>query len=142
MLGHRGISFSRGRQLSRWSGRQSKGTEGDSADIQDFAEHVLRKESRLTSRFASFTTELKIARKFTSASDVRFIRKAELAKLRALESQGTIKMWYRDQVFNSMMSGPRRLAKQAADVRAAMRRNHEILIEGKIPAEILRIMND
>jgi hypothetical protein len=68
--------------------------------------------------------------------------KAELAKLRALESQGIIRIWYPDQVFDGMMSGPRRLAKQAADVRAAMRRNHEILIEGEIPAEIFRTMNE
>jgi hypothetical protein len=118
------------------------GSEADAADIQDFAEHVLRKEARLTSRFTSFTTEVKIARKFTSASDSRFIRKSELAKLIVLESQGTIRIWDADQVFEAMAIGPRKLAKQAADVRAAMRRNRELLIEGEIPAEVLGFVNE
>jgi hypothetical protein len=118
------------------------GPEADAADIQGFAVHVLRKESRLTSRFTSFTTEVKIARKFTSASDSRFIRKAELAKLMVLESQGTIRMWDPDQVFEAMAIGPRKLTKQAADVRAAMRRNRELLIEGEIPAQVLGLVNE
>jgi hypothetical protein len=118
------------------------GPEADTADIQDFAEHVLRKESRLTSRFTSFTTEMKVARRFTSASDNRFIRKVELASLIDLESQGIIRMWDPDQVFEAMASGPRRLAKQAGDVRAAMSKNFELLIEGEIPPEVIRFVNE
>jgi hypothetical protein len=118
------------------------GPEADASDIQNFADHVLRKESRRTSRFTSFTTEVKLARKFTSASDNRFIRKADPAKLRGLESQGTIRMWDPDRVFEVTRDGPRKLARQAADVRAAMRRNSEILIEGRIPAEVLRPVTD
>jgi hypothetical protein len=108
------------------------GLEADLADIQDFAGHVLRKESRVTSRFTSFTLEVKIARRFTSVADSRFIRKVELAKLRILESQGVIQIWDPDQVLEAMRKGASKLAKQAADVRAAMRRNREVLIEGQV----------
>jgi hypothetical protein len=118
------------------------GPEADAADIQNFADHVLRKESRLSSRFTSFTTEVKIARKFTSAPEGQFVRKAELARLKALEAQGIIRIWDPDQVFEAMKDRPRKLAKQAADVRAAMRRNREILIEGQIPAGVLTGVNE
>jgi hypothetical protein len=118
------------------------GPEADAADIQGFAEHVLRKESRLTSRFTSFTTAVKIARKFTAASDSRYLRKVEMAKLIVLESQGIIRIWDPAQVFEAMANGPRKLIKQAADVRAAMRRNREFLIEGQIPAKVLVIVNE
>jgi hypothetical protein len=113
------------------------GAEADAAEIQNFADHVLRKESKVTSRFTSFTTEMKIAIKFTKAADVRRVSKAELTKLRNLESQGTIRIWNPDQVFDAAQNSPRKLARQAGDVRAAMRRNSEILIEGQIPPGIL-----
>ncbi len=114
------------------------GAEADAADIQDFAEHVLRKESNRTSRYVSFTTEVKVARGFTSASDNRFVHKAELAVLQALVAQGVIRIWNPDQVAAALAEGRRKLAKQAADVRAAMERNSEILIEGQIPDGILQ----
>ena len=107
------------------------GPEADAADIQNLANHVLRKESRLSSRFRSSTTDVKIARKVASAPEGRFIRKAELAKLRALEAQGVIRLWDPDQVFEGMRDGPRKLAKQAADVRAATRRNRRVFKEGQ-----------
>jgi hypothetical protein len=80
---------------------------------------------------------MKIAIKFTKAADVRRVSKAELTKLRNLESQGTIRIWNPDQVFDAAQNSPRKLARQAGDVRAAMRRNSEILIEGQIPPGIL-----
>ena len=114
------------------------GEEADSADIQDFAEHVLRKESTRSSRFTSFTEELKIARSiFTSAADNRFVIKVELSALRELESKGAIRIWDPEQVSNLLNQGPRKLAKRAADVRTAMRRNREVLVEGRIPGEII-----
>jgi hypothetical protein len=118
------------------------GPEADAADIQNFADHVLRKESRLTSRFTSFTTELKIAGRFTSAADKRSIRKVESAKLQLLESQGIIRQWDPDQVFEVMKEMSGKLAKQSGDVRAAMRKNREILIEGQIPAELVMPVNE
>lgn len=116
------------------------GEEADSADIQNFADHVLRKESNKTSRYVSFTTDTKIARKFTSAADNHNVRKVEMATLRELESQGAIKIWKPDQVYDALKCGPKKLAKQAGDVRTAMRRNREILIEGQIPAEVLQFV--
>jgi hypothetical protein len=118
------------------------GFEADLADIQNFSDHVLRKESRLTSRFTSFTSEVKIARRFTSMADSRFIRKVELATLRVLESQGIIRIWDPDQVFEAMRDGASKQAKQAADVRAAMRRNRELLIEGQVSEGAFALVYD
>jgi hypothetical protein len=117
------------------------GAEADAADIQNFADHVLRKESSRSSRYASFSEELKVARKFTSGPDNRFVCKAGMAALRELEAQGIVKIWDPDQVYEALRAGPKKLAKQAADVRAAMRRNGEILIEGRIPADVLERVN-
>lgn len=113
------------------------GVEADGADIQNFADHVLRKESNRTSRYSSFTEEVTVARKFTSASDNRYVSKADMTSLRELEAQGVIRIWDPDQVHVVLREGPRKLAMQASDVRAAMRRNSEILVEGQIPAGIL-----
>ena len=115
--------------------------EADAADIQNVADHVLRKESSRSSRYTSFTEEVKVARKFTSAPDNRCVSKADLAALRELEVQGVIRIWDPDQGYAALRAGSKRLAKQAADVRAAMRRNSEILIEGQIPAGILERTN-
>jgi hypothetical protein len=117
------------------------GAEADAADIQDFAEHILRKEPNRTSRYVSFTQDVKVARRFTTACDNRFVRKADLAALRALEAQGEIRVWGPDQVEAGLARGPRKLAKRAADVRAAMVRNSEILIEGQIPGGVLTTTN-
>jgi len=117
------------------------GAEADAADIGNFADHVLRKESKLSSRYTSFTTETKVARTFTSAFDYRYVSEAALARLRGLESQGSLTIWDPDQVYESLGLGPRKLARQAADVRAAMKRNSELLIEGQIPADYLKPVN-
>jgi hypothetical protein len=117
------------------------GSEADAADIQDPAEHVLRKESKRSSRYTSFTEEVKVARKFTSAHDSRYVCKAELAELRDLEVQGVIRIWDADRVYEGLLAAGKKLAKQAADVRIAMRRNSEILIEGQIPASVLEQAN-
>ena len=118
------------------------GLEADLADIQDFAAHVLHKEARLTSRFTSFTSEVKIARRFTSMADSRFIRKVEMARLKVLESEGAIRIWHPDQVFEELMIGASKLAKKAADVRAATRRNREVLIEGQVSEEAFALVYD
>src|SRR5260370_945127 len=114
------------------------GDDADAADLQNFADQVLRKETRLSSRYRSFTDNVRIARRFTSAEDNRNVRKAEVSRLRELESQGVLRLWDADQVFEALQEGPKKLAKQAADVRTAMRRNREILIEGQVPAELLK----
>ena len=117
------------------------GADADAADIQDPAEHVLRKESKRSSRYTSFTDEVKVARKFTSAQDNRRVCKAELAELRNLEAQGVIRIWDPDRVYQVLLASGNKVAKQAADVRVAMRRNSEILIEGQIPAAVLEQAN-
>lgn len=113
------------------------GAEADAAQIQNIADHVLRKESSRTSRYTSFTEEVKVARKFTSAADNRHVCKVDLAVLRSLEASGVIKIWSPDQAHAALKASSRRLARQAADVRAAMIKNSEILIEGQIPAGVL-----
>lgn len=125
----------------RGSVGRALGAEADAADIQNAADHVLRKESSLTSRYTSFTEEVKVARKFTSASDNRYVSKADMAALQDLEAQGVIRIWDSEQVYVELKGGPKKLAKQAADVRAAMNRNSEILIEGQIPEGILQPTN-
>jgi hypothetical protein len=114
------------------------GSDADGADIQDPAEHVLRKECMRSSRYTSFTEEVKVARKFTSAQDNRYVYKAELAELCNLEAQGVIRIWDPDRVHEALLASGKKLAKQAADVRTAMQRNSEILIEGQIPAGVLK----
>ena len=117
------------------------GAEADAADIQNPADHVLRKESNRSSRFASFTEEVKIARKFTSASDNRHVSKVEWSALLECDARAAIRIWTPDRVHTALLAGSRRDARQASDVRAAMARNNEILIEGCIPAEIVHRTN-
>jgi hypothetical protein len=117
------------------------GEKADEAEIQTFADHVLRKESRQTSRYVSFTSEIKIARKFTSASDNRFVAKVAKSTLCELETRGIIKVWEPSAVEAAMGRGPKKLARQAADVRAAMTRNREVLIEGQIPGTVVQAVN-
>ncbi len=78
----------------------------------------------------------------TTASDNRFVRKAELTALRALEAKGEIRIWDPEPVAAALAAGPRKLAKRAADVRAAMVRNSESLIEGQIPGGVLSPTNE
>jgi hypothetical protein len=120
---------------------RERGAEADAADIQDFADHVLRKESNRSSRYVSFTEEVKIARRFTSAADNRFVWKASMNALRDLEQQGVIRIWDPDQVFETLRQAAKKLYRQAGDVRAAMLRNREFLIEGQVPEQVLQRTN-
>lgn len=117
------------------------GVEADSADIQNCADHVLRKESRRSSRYSSFTTEVAIARKFTSAEDNRYIRKVKTTGLLRLIANGTIRLLDPETVYNELLSQEAKLVRQAADVRATMLRNNEVLIEGQLPIEIIETVN-
>ncbi|WP_196349532.1 RHS repeat domain-containing protein [Planctopirus limnophila] len=108
------------------------------AKIQTFAEHVLRKRRNDTSRYTSFSTMLKDAKRFTDAPDNRYISKAEFDALHKLEQDGIIKIHTPESVYQRMMAGTADEVKEAKDVRDAMIRNHEILIEGQIPAGLLK----
>jgi hypothetical protein len=132
----RGDDFYRGGPVGR-----ALGLEADSANIQDFIEHVLRKESNRTSRYVSFTEELKAAERFTLAPDNRHIRKVEWARLQDLASQGIIQIWDAERVYEALSQGSRKLVKKANDVRAAMRRNSELLIEGQLSEEFFERVN-
>jgi hypothetical protein len=117
------------------------GEQADAADIQTLADHVLRKESTKSSRYSSFTTVFKIARKFTSRCDNKNVIKVALKTLRELEAEGTVRVWDPDQVFAALKQQSVKLARQAGDVRAAMRRNREILVEGQIPSSSVERTN-
>jgi hypothetical protein len=99
------------------------GEDADSADIQNCADHVLRKESRRSSRYSSFTAEVAIARKFTSSADNRDVGKVKLNVLRQLESVGAARILDPDCLYNELLALGGKQTRQAADVRAAMRRN-------------------
>lgn len=128
----RGDDYYRGGPIGK-----ALGVEADEADIQDFADHVLRKETRRSSRYTSFTTEVKIAKKFSRAADCRAVVKVKTAVLRELESQNVLRIWNSNQVYERLIRDTKKLAKQAGDVRTAMRRNGEILIEGQVPANVI-----
>src|SRR5690242_10465581 len=89
------------------------GKDAEGADIQDLSEHVLRKQKGRTSRYVSFSKELKIARKFTSSQDNRLVIKAPMNRLRELEASGILILWDADQVFDSLRQGAHKLAKKA-----------------------------
>ena len=64
-----------------------------------------------------------------------------MERLRELEAQGHIKIWTPDEVYEALQNGPKKLRKKAADVRAAMQKNGEILIEGQIPPGMVQGTN-
>ncbi len=117
------------------------GAEADSSDIQSISDHVLRKESGITSRFTSFSEEVKVARKFTSSSDNRYVYRADLGLLRDLETAGTIRLWSPEDVYAMMKASNKKQSNQAADVRSTMVKNSEILVEGQIPESVLSRAN-
>lgn len=112
------------------------GPAADAADIQDFAKHALDKGKK-SSRFTSFTTDTKVARKFPAASDNRYVSKAQMDKLRELEAENVIKIHTPDSVYDALKAAGGKLAKEAVAVRDAMRKTGELLIEGQIPDGVL-----
>lgn len=110
--------------------------EADTADIQTWADHVLRKESGQSSRYLSLTMEIAVARRF-AANDDRHVYKIAAVSLRQLETDRGIRVWHPDDVHEAMLNGPKKMARQANDVWSAMKRNSEILVEGAIPARVV-----
>jgi len=51
-----------------------------------------------------------------------------------LESLGVIRIVDPERAYSILKAGSKRQAKEAGDVRACMKRNFEVLIEGSIPA--------
>jgi hypothetical protein len=109
--------------------------EARAADIQDPADHVLRKASARTSIFVSFTTKLAVADRF--GGDRRSVLKVAVVALQQLESAGTIRMWTPEATWASLRQAGKKAAKHATATRDAMRRNAEVLIEGQIPEDVI-----
>jgi hypothetical protein len=110
------------------------------ADIQSPLEHVLDKEAGDTSIYASFSTAIKIS---GGGGSIRFSNKNRIYKvawetLQSLESRGIIEIYRPDRVAEIIRQHPKKkISKQANNVRAAMEKNGEILIEGQIPCEFV-----
>lgn len=105
------------------------------ADIQNPADHVLRKEPGRTSIYTSFTASLSVAERF---SELRWIIKAEVAALRELEAEGVIRLLLPSDAYELLKASGRRLTNEAGPTRDYMLRNAEILVEGQVPAHIIR----
>jgi hypothetical protein len=110
------------------------GKEAQTADIQNPADHVLRKEPGKTSIYSSFTARLSVAERF---SELRWIVKAEVAALQKLEAEGVIRLLLPSDAYDLLKRSGRRLANEAGPTRDYMLRNAEVLVEGQIPARVI-----
>src|SRR5260370_35221349 len=73
--------------------------EAQAADIQNPADHVLRKEPGRTSIYTSFTARVSVAERF---GELRWIIKAEVAVLRELEADGVIRLLLPSDAFERL----------------------------------------
>ncbi|MEM9213243.1 MAG: hypothetical protein AAGD25_02755 [Cyanobacteria bacterium P01_F01_bin.150] len=107
--------------------------DADLADIQTLWAHVQDKKKNQTSRFVSFS----------SVRQVKFTKKNRIIKiawqdLQRLEEEGKIKIYTPDAVAALMSNHPRtKIRTNAKNVKAAMKKNAEILIEGQIPVNLV-----
>ncbi len=110
--------------------------EAEEAEIQTPWEHVRKKQSEQTSRFVSFSITRRGTAKFTKKNR---ILKATLDALDALKNKGTIKIYTPDDVERLMLAHDKpKVRRLARSVKQDMEKNGEVLIEGLIPAEILK----
>jgi hypothetical protein len=114
--------------------------EATTADIQNPLDHVLNKESEQTSRYVSFSNAITIKggggpKKFTKKNK---ILKIAWEALQQLEAEGIIKIYTPEQVAEMVRQNPKKkISRQANNLKAAMEKNGEILIEGQIPGDII-----
>jgi len=107
--------------------------EANNADIQFPWEHVRRARTTDTSRYSSFTENLKIAKAFGRPYKVQTI------ELIGLELAGVIRILTRQQIVNYMKnSSDAKIRKDANNVNQIMLKNEEVLIEGQIPPGFLK----
>ncbi|MBA3924378.1 MAG: hypothetical protein H0X31_22815 [Nostocaceae cyanobacterium] len=110
------------------------------ADIQNPLEHVLDKESGDTSIYVSFSTAIKIP---GGGGSIKFTKKNKIFKvsseaLKQLEAEGKIRIYTAEQVAEVIRQNPhKKISKQANNVKDAMEKNREILIEGQISSEFI-----
>ncbi|OUL34653.1 hypothetical protein BV372_13555 [Nostoc sp. T09] len=110
------------------------------AKIQNPLEHILDKEAGDTSIYVSFSTAIRIDR---DRGAIKFTKKNKIFKvawsaLKQLEAEGKIKIYTPEQVAEIIRLNPRKkISKQANNVKAAMEKNGEILIEGQIPGQFI-----
>jgi len=103
-------------------------------------DHVLNKKSGKSSRYVSFLTVISIpggggSKKFTKKNK---ILKAAWEALHQLASDGKIRIYTPEQVAEMIRQNPKRLiSKQANNVKIAMEKKGEILIEGQIPGALI-----
>jgi hypothetical protein len=128
----RGDEFYRGGPLGLPLGSE----EARTAQVQNPADHVLRKESGKESIFTSFTARVAIAERF--GGKARAILKVEGVILSQLAADGAIKILSPEDVQQLLRSAGKKLTKYATATRDAMRRNAEILVEGQIPADVVQ----
>ena len=107
---------------------------GDGADIVSFDVHVNNKETTSgSSIYTSFSKELKPALRFTKDGKVI---KVKISDLKELENQGVIKI-YDDKDAKKILH-EQGLRREANDTYENMRKNKEVLIEGEIPADMIK----
>lgn len=104
----------------------------DNADIQTPWDHVQGKEGDMTSRYTSFSEDLKSTKKFGDNG-----YKVSRAEIEALEEAESIRV-LRPQDVGEMMEEEGLKKKQIQGVLQDMKKNNEILIEGEIPADIIK----
>jgi hypothetical protein len=109
------------------------------AEIQTPWVHVLDKEPGQTSRFVSFSDRINLpsggAQKFSKKGK---ILKVSLEAVQELENRGKLRTYTPTQVAERMDQDPKKkIRKQANNVKEAMEKNGEILVEGQIPGNLL-----
>ncbi|NJO60860.1 MAG: hypothetical protein HC836_22165 [Richelia sp. RM2_1_2] len=114
--------------------------EAIAADIQNPWVHVLDKESVQTSRYISFSTAITIqggggSLKFTKNNK---IFKVPWKALQQLKTEGKIRIYTPEDVAEIINQHPKKkVRRKANDVKAAMEKNGEIIIEGQIPGNVI-----
>ena len=112
--------------------------EAQNADIQKPSTHVQDKENDETSIFSSFSLRRSIDR--GTKGPIFFAKKIYKVTWQALEElviTGQVKIYTPEMVAAILRKGKKKERRQAENVKAAMEKHMEVLIEGHIPEEYL-----
>lgn len=137
-------------QLGDGIGFELDSSEADAADIQTPWEHVQDKKPGQSSRYTSFATTLKSAKKFAEAiieqQGKKVIKKSQILKaaldmLEQLQTQGVIRIYTPEDVAAKMsVHEEKAVRNNSKNIYKNMTKNDEVLIEGQIPGEILKLV--